>query len=274
MADLHLTTSTYQTGTNDTYTTLADFVDDVLAVHQNGPASAIIGIETILGTSTTLIGSKTDLATRLGIAIEADGKVKDFSATTKTTWPVSIPEGGTGSSSFTDGEFVYYVEDTSGNTIRSSGLTLEAGSSGDIVTRLSTQNVNNKTFYVCTLDQPTIGDFTNAAHSHLNATGGGLLGSDSVGTTQVKTTAASHTTAAFNADSGVNEVFTVTGTRIGDFTISSSDSNRGTCHLYQVRESGAATTAVTKWNIIVDNDGVDASSGTVTVGWYILGTVT
>lgn len=103
MADIINASSGYQTGSIDTATTLVNNVSPTDAKHVNGPAGAIVQIETILGPGTTLKGSAADLATRLGIAVEANGKLKDLSATTKTTFPTSVAEAGTGAVSFTDG---------------------------------------------------------------------------------------------------------------------------------------------------------------------------
>lgn len=103
MADIINAASGYQTGSIDTATTLVNNVSPTDAKHINYPAGAIIQIETILGSGTTLKGSAADTATRLGIALEANGKLKDFSSTTKTTFPTTVAEAGTGAVSFTDG---------------------------------------------------------------------------------------------------------------------------------------------------------------------------
>ena len=66
MSDLTIANSTYQSGTQDSATTLIDNVDTVKAQHVNGPMSALVQIETILGSGTTLKGSYADLATRIG----------------------------------------------------------------------------------------------------------------------------------------------------------------------------------------------------------------
>lgn len=102
MADITLANSTYSTGTNDTASTLVNNVTATDAQQYNGAASAIVGIETILGTGTTLKGSKADLVERLAVALNSDGTLK--SNTTSAfdgTLPVSV--GGTGATTFTDG---------------------------------------------------------------------------------------------------------------------------------------------------------------------------
>ena len=73
MADLTVANSTYATGTNDTASTLVNNVTDTDAQHINGPASAIVQIETILGIGTSLKGSVADLVARLAISLNADG---------------------------------------------------------------------------------------------------------------------------------------------------------------------------------------------------------
>lgn len=165
MSDIHAATSTYESGTNDTYTAVADNDDDVLAAHQNGPASAIVQIETILGAGTTLKGSLADLAARLAVPLAASGKLNDFSATTKTTWPIPVAECGTGTVSMTDEQVVRYQ--ATGDKLESTGYTLPA-STGVIATLDDTQTLTAKT-----LTTPTIASFVNAAHDHSNAAGGG-----------------------------------------------------------------------------------------------------
>lgn len=73
MADIMLATSTYQTGTNDTASTLLNNVSSTDAQQPNGIASAAIQIETILGAGTTLKGSAADLAARLAVSLTASG---------------------------------------------------------------------------------------------------------------------------------------------------------------------------------------------------------
>ena len=121
---------------------------------------------------------------------------------------------------------------------------------------------------------PTITTFASATHTHLNAAGGGLLGASSVGTTQVKTTATGTTTTAnFTGNVGLVHTFTVTGVRIGEFTITpSAPTDVGTCHLEPHRVAlAAATTGL--WKLTIDGDGTGAGSLTVTVTWDVLGTV-
>lgn len=70
-----LSNSTWSAGTTDTASTLANGIDQKRAEHINGPASAIISLETILGSASSLKGSHADLATRLAVAIPASGTV-------------------------------------------------------------------------------------------------------------------------------------------------------------------------------------------------------
>lgn len=73
MADLTVANSTYSSGTLDSASTLVNNVDGTDAQHVNGPNSAIIQIETVLGTATDLTGSLTDLAERLAVSLNGDG---------------------------------------------------------------------------------------------------------------------------------------------------------------------------------------------------------
>jgi len=68
-----LSNSTWATGTTDTASTLQNGVDQKRADHINGPSSAIIAIETVLGSATSLKGSHPDLATRLAVSLPASG---------------------------------------------------------------------------------------------------------------------------------------------------------------------------------------------------------
>ena len=93
MADLMLSNSTWSAGTTDTASTLANGIDQKRAEHINGPASAIISLETILGSASSLKGSHADLATRLSVAIPSSGVVippgvvcMDTGSTAPTGW--------------------------------------------------------------------------------------------------------------------------------------------------------------------------------------------
>lgn len=95
MADIINASSGYQTGSTDTATTLVNNVSPTDAKHINGPASAIIQIETVLGTGPSLIGSKTDLVERLAVGIDSAGLLK-LSTDASITGPLSVAKGGTG----------------------------------------------------------------------------------------------------------------------------------------------------------------------------------
>lgn len=93
MADLMLSNSTWSAGTTDTASTLANGIDQKRAEHINGPASAVISLETILGSASSLKGSHADLATRLAVAIPSSGVVippgvvwMDTGSTPPTGW--------------------------------------------------------------------------------------------------------------------------------------------------------------------------------------------
>jgi microcystin-dependent protein len=75
MADLMLSNSTWSAGTTDTASTLANGIDQKRAEHINGPASAIISLETVLGSASSLKGSHSDLATRLAVSLPASGVI-------------------------------------------------------------------------------------------------------------------------------------------------------------------------------------------------------
>ena len=178
MAQIHAATSTYDSGTNDTYTPVVDNTDDVLAAHQNGPASAIIAIETILGSGTSLKGSVADLAARLDVTLAATGKLNDFSATTKTTFPPTTAEGCLGdvTSNFAASELIR--KHASLEKMETTGFVLPAAS-GTVVDLVTAQTLTNKTLTSPVITTPTISGtgFTNATHAHTGASsGGGIAG--------------------------------------------------------------------------------------------------
>jgi hypothetical protein len=86
MSDLTIANSTYQSGTQDSATTLIDNVDTVKAQHVNGSMSALVQIETILGSGTTLKGSYADLATRLAATIPSGTVMLFVQAAAPTGW--------------------------------------------------------------------------------------------------------------------------------------------------------------------------------------------
>jgi len=265
MADIHKATSTYESGTNDTVTNMVDNTDDVLAVEQNGPASAIIQMQTILGLGTTLKGSAADLAARLAIALDTDGKLDEFSATTKTTWPIPVSECGIGSVTFTDQEVLRY--DNAGDKFESAGVTIPVGASGDVAIVTDSQTLTNKT-----LTLPVIGDFTNATHDHTNAANGGALGTNVVGTTELKIEAAgTWTSSSYDGALGTTQTFSVAANRIGDFTITPSNTNGGGMTLQQIHVAGNSS-GDTLWQF-VDDAGGGGGALTVTITWSTVGAV-
>jgi hypothetical protein len=76
MAELTLNNSGYETGDIDTARALVNGFDEKRAEHINGPASAIVQLETVLGLGPDLRGTLVDLVTRLAIAINANGTLK------------------------------------------------------------------------------------------------------------------------------------------------------------------------------------------------------
>lgn len=95
MADISAANSTYASGTIDTASTLVDNVTDTDAQQWNGVATAVVGVETILGTGTTLRGNLTSLGSRLDPGLSAAGLIRlDNSA--GLTGPLGVASGGTG----------------------------------------------------------------------------------------------------------------------------------------------------------------------------------
>lgn len=75
MADLSLSSSGYQTGSIDTWTDVVNNVTPHRAEHVNGLASAILQIEAVLGSGSSLPGTKATLQQRLDAQIPADGVI-------------------------------------------------------------------------------------------------------------------------------------------------------------------------------------------------------
>lgn len=73
MADLILANSTYSVGTIDSASTVTNNVTATDAQHINGLASAIVQVETVLGSGTDLKGTKTDLVARLAVSLASNG---------------------------------------------------------------------------------------------------------------------------------------------------------------------------------------------------------
>lgn len=87
MADMMTATSTYATGTNDSASTLVNNVTATDAAQPNGIASAVVQIETVLGSGTDLKGTAADLVARLAVLMQASGNIKDKDGgTTYSKW--------------------------------------------------------------------------------------------------------------------------------------------------------------------------------------------
>lgn len=114
MADIINASSGYQTGSIDTATTLVNNVSPTDAKHINGPAGAIVQIETILGSGTTLKGSTADLATRLAVGLDSAGLLK-LSTDASISGPLNPTKGGTGLATITDGAVM--VGNGTGNVV-------------------------------------------------------------------------------------------------------------------------------------------------------------
>ena len=103
MPDLITTgTSGYATGSIDTATVLVNNVSPTDAKHPNGLAAAVVQIEGILGSGTTLIGSAADLGARLAIGIGVSGTL-NLSTNAAITGPLNVVKGGTGFATATAG---------------------------------------------------------------------------------------------------------------------------------------------------------------------------
>lgn len=76
MADIIVSNSGYATGSIDTATTLVAGASPAIVNHINGPTSAIIQVETVLGSGTDLKGSAADLVARLARVLQATGVMK------------------------------------------------------------------------------------------------------------------------------------------------------------------------------------------------------
>jgi microcystin-dependent protein len=75
MANLSTDASGFQTGAIDTWTSAVNNVTPHRAEHINGLASAILQIETVLGSGSTLPGTLESLAARLAVQVPADGVI-------------------------------------------------------------------------------------------------------------------------------------------------------------------------------------------------------
>jgi hypothetical protein len=96
MSDIAVANSTYSSGTTDSASTLVNNVTSIDAQQWNGVATACVGIETILGTGTTLKGSTADLVARLAVNITAAGALVAFPAGTLMLFvQTSAPTGWT-----------------------------------------------------------------------------------------------------------------------------------------------------------------------------------
>lgn len=94
MGQLNAAATSYP-GTLDTVSTLTDGPsgDTIVSAHQNGPGGAIIAIETELGTDPA--GSATDVATRLGVAMNQAGAIT-LATTASTVGVLPLNRGGVG----------------------------------------------------------------------------------------------------------------------------------------------------------------------------------
>lgn len=75
MPDLTIANSGYAAGSLDTARTLQNGVDQKRAEHINGPNTAIIQMQSVMGAGPTLKGTAPDLATRLAVSMLPSGQL-------------------------------------------------------------------------------------------------------------------------------------------------------------------------------------------------------
>ena len=120
---------------------------------------------------------------------------------------------------------------------------------------------------------PVISSFASATHDHADAAGGGTLGTDSVGTVQLKIATGTFTTPSFFGGNGNVSSFSAPELRVGEFTITPSDAQRGTTRVAW-KDHPALSSSPTQGEYLLtsDADGT-GGEGTITVTWSYLTTI-
>jgi len=91
MADLMVANSSYQSGDQDSASTLVNNVSATDAQQMNGAASAAVQIEAILGRGSDLKGSTADLVARLAVNLTNAGGLKNPITSDASTWTANRP---------------------------------------------------------------------------------------------------------------------------------------------------------------------------------------
>lgn len=154
MANIKLANSTYQTGAIDSFSGV-NAGDDILETTGDGLGSAIIQVETILGNGPTLKGTTADLATRLSVAIGANGKL-NASDPAAFSGVVPVVAGGTGVAAHTLNNVL--IGNGTGGIFSGKGLIYHGPASF-----ASPSNVSHKGTVVYTVDSTIAGNlyYTN-----------------------------------------------------------------------------------------------------------------
>lgn len=231
MANLGTDSSGYQTGSTDTWTTLVNNVTEHRAEHINGPVSAILQIEAVLGSGSSLPGTEASLAERLAVQVPADGIIIpigglmpfagssapsgwlfcDGSAVSRTTYSDLFTVIGTTYGSG-DGSTTFNVPDLRGRIPMGAGTGTGGGDSGtgkptggDALTARSVGAWGGEETHLL-----TGGESGTSAHSHGFSsdpvTFGGAGNTTGAGATNITTINTTNASAEADADDAHNNV--------------------------------------------------------------------